>query len=38
MQGEDLVDHRLEPVWHLQIRAPRCTSFDLKTEFVVEMT
>ena len=36
MQGEDLVDHRLQPVWHLQIRAPHCTSFDLKTEFLIE--
>jgi hypothetical protein len=35
-QAEDLIDHLGRPVWHLQVRAPQCTSFDLKTEFLVE--
>lgn len=36
-QSEDLIDHLGRPVWHLQVRAPQCTSFDLKTEFLVEI-
>lgn len=35
-QAKELVDHLLRPVWHLQCRAPVGTTFDLKTEFLIE--
>ncbi|MCF7689463.1 MAG: heparinase II/III family protein [Cephaloticoccus sp.] len=32
-QRENLIDHRYEPVWHLQCRVGACSRFDLETRF-----
>lgn len=36
-QAEDLVDHRLEPVWHLQCRATPGLEFDFTTTFTCSL-